>query len=308
MSISLKQMLEGATAIPYSDTLIAILKTTSLTYKDDNKFERVDELIVGFVTGSIPNKFKSHIEKAMEEQGFQEIPTDDVFVRLAQYVVLDTILNNEDELAQTICASKLMNYMLVAKALKRSIPNRSYLLQVYDYHLSKYLEKVDKVTEDTQTELRSEVPNADFPLEISEDKAKDLCLVFKEAELYRVERLLTSDKIQNIENPFVRIYVGLCEMFDRLAYHLYNVDLNRIIGLLIGNKDERKRKKLSKIIEELTQTNCEFRNNCSQTAVILLMIKGEEQGAVGDLILPIKEFAVYLYYELLTEKILATQN
>ena len=74
------------------------------------------------------------------------------------------------------------------------------------------------------------------------------------------------------------------------------------------DKDEKKRKKLSKIIEELVQSGCEFKDDCSETSVILLMTKGGNQGTAGDLMLSIKEFAVYLYYEFLTEKIIATRN
>lgn len=308
MSISLKPMLEGATAIPYSDELIDILEGATLSYKSEEEFARVDKLVVGFVTGNIPSCFKSYINLAIKKQGFNEVPTDDVFVRLAQYVVLNAILDNEDELNQAICASKLMNYMLVAKALKRSIPNTSCMLKAYDYHLSRYLKNIDKLPENILSDLRSEVPEAKFPLEISKENEVALRLVFKEAELYRIERLLTSNEIQNIENPFAKVYVGLSKMFDSLSYYFYNLDLNRIIELLIENKDEKKRMKLTKIIDEIFQTGYGFDNLYSETSVILWMISGERFGLIGDVMLSIKEFAIYLYYELLTENIIATQK
>ena len=97
MSISLKSMLEGASAIPYSDGLINILEDSCHTYKSEDEFDRVDELVVAFVKGNIPVSFRNHIRSVMREQDFNEIPTDEVFVRLAQYVVLITILENEDE-------------------------------------------------------------------------------------------------------------------------------------------------------------------------------------------------------------------
>ena len=99
MSISLKSMLEGAMAIPYSDELISILVEACLSYKSECEFVRVEELVVAFVTGNIPAQFKDYIRSAMKEREFNEIPTDDVFVRLAQYVVLITILKNENELS-----------------------------------------------------------------------------------------------------------------------------------------------------------------------------------------------------------------
>lgn len=301
-------MLEGATAIPYSDGLITLLEDTCLTYKSDTVLERVDELTVGFVTSNIPSKFKSHINEAMEKQGFDEIPTEDVFLQLAQYVVLNTILENNDKEEQAICASKLMNYMIVAKATKRSIPNTKSLLKVYSYHISKYLEELDNIQGEIKTDICSVIPNATFPLEITEEEADDVRLVFKESEMYRIERQLTSDRIQSITNPFVRVYVGLCDLFERLTYCYYNLDLKRIIGLLISTEEEKKRKTLSKIIEDLLRADCKFTDDCNETSVILQMIKGKNLGAVGDLMLPIKEFAVYLYYELLTETIIVTRN
>ena len=307
MNIDLNQILDGATAIPYSDTLISTLDTACHTYKIENELERVDELVVGFVTGIIPNEFKKHIEAAMREQEFHEIPTNDVLVRLAQYIVLETILENEDELNKAICASKLMNYMLVTKALKRPIPNADSLLEVYEYHISEYLKDVDTVPEDIQTDIRTTIPAEDFPLEISEEDADALRLIFKEAELYRIEHWLTSDEIQDIESPFVKVYIGLSKMFDHLAYCFYNIDLKKVIRLLLNNT-KKTRKKLSNIIEELVQSKCEFNANCSETSVILSMIKGKNQVDSGNVILNIEEFAVYLYYELLTEKIIAIRN
>lgn len=307
MNIDLNQILDGATAIPYSDTLISTLDTACHTYKIENELERVDELVVGFVTGIIPNEFKKHIEEAMREQEFHEIPTNDVLVRLAQYIVLETILENEDELNKAICASKLMNYMLVTKALKRPIPNADSLLEVYEYHISEYLKDVDTVPEDIQTDIRTTIPAEDFPLEISEEDADALRLIFKEAELYRIEHWLTSDEIQNIESPFVKVYIGLSKMFDHLAYCFYNIDLKKVIRLLLNNT-KKARKKLSNIIEELVQSKCEFNANCSETSVILSMIKGKNQVDSGNVMLTIEEFAVYLYYELLTEKIIAIRN
>lgn len=307
MNIDLNQILDGATAIPYSDTLISTLDTACHTYKIENELERVDELVVGFVTGIIPNGFKKHIEEAMLEQEFHEIPTNDVLVRLAQYIVLETILENEDELNKAICASKLMNYILVTKALKRPIPNADRLLKVYEYHISEYLKDVDTVPEDIQTDIRTTIPAEDFPLEISKEDADALRLIFKEAELYRIEHWLTSDEIQNIESPFVKVYIGLSKMFDHLAYCFYNIDLKKVIRLLLNNT-KKARKKLSNIIEELVQSKCEFNANCSETSVILSMIKGKNQVDSGNVMLTIEEFAVYLYYELLTEKIIAIRN
>ena len=307
MNIDLNQILDGATAIPYSDTLISTLDTACHTYKIENELERVDELVVGFVTGIIPNEFKKHIEEAMREQEFHEIPTNDVLVRLAQYIVLETILENEDELNKAICASKLMNYILVTKALKRPIPNADRLLKVYEYHISEYLKDVDTVPEDIQTDIRTTIPAEDFPLEISKEDADALRLIFKEAELYRIEHWLTSDEIQNIESPFVKVYIGLSKMFDHLAYCFYNIDLKKVIRLLLNNT-KKTRKKLSNIIEELVQSKCEFNANCSETSVILSMIKGKNQVDSGNVMLTIEEFAVYLYYELLTEKIIAIRN
>lgn len=308
MNISLKSMLEGATAIPYSDALINILEDSCHMYKSEDAFGRVDELVVAFVKGDIPVSFRNHIRSVMREQDFNEIPTDEVFVRLAQYVVLVTILENEDELYRSICASKLMNYMLVAKALRRPIPNMKELLWTYDYHLSAYLRSLDMLHDNKQSSLRSEVPDAEFPLEVSEEDAQTLRLVFKESELYRIERLLMSEDIQKIENPFERVYVGLRKMFDGLPYYYYDLDLSRIIGLLIGSMDGKKRKKLSNIVNDIVQSGYVVDDAYCETSVILGMIDGKEEGVVGDIMLSIKEFTVYLYYEILTEKIISIQN
>lgn len=304
--MNLNLILKGASAIPYSEELISILMTACNSYKGENDFVRIDELIVTFVTGNIPVTFKDYIRTAMKEEDFYEEPTDEVFVRLAQYVVLNTIFNNENKLNRAIYASKMMNYMLVAKALKHYIPNTEYIQKAYNYHISKYLCDTDMLTEEAKSVLRSTVPYANFPLQISENDANDLRLAFKEATLYRIERLLTSDLIQKIDNPFTRIYVGLSKMFENLPYLFYNLDVKRIVGLL--DKDEKKRKKLSNIIDDILNSDYKFDQDYSETSVILSMINGKKQEVAGDLMLSQKEFAIYLYYELLIEKIIYSIN
>lgn len=162
------------------------------------------------------------------------------------------------------------------------------------------------LTEEAKSVLRSTVPYANFPLQISENDANDLRLAFKEATLYRIERLLTSDLIQKIDNPFTRIYVGLSKMFENLPYLFYNLDVKRIVGLL--DKDEKKRKKLSNIIDDILNSDYKFDQDYSETSVILSMINGKKQEVAGDLMLSQKEFAIYLYYELLIEKIIYSIN
>ena len=301
-------MLNGAMAIPYSNELIDTLERACKSYMSEDVLIRIDELVVSIVKGNIPSQFKAHIRSAMNEEGFHEVPTNDVFVRLAQYVVVATISDDEDELRKSICASKLMNYMLVVKAMKRSVPNIKSLLSTYNYHLSHYLEDVDKLQEDENSTLRSDVPKAEFPFEVSENDEQTLRLVFKEAELYRIERLLTSKEIQIINNPFVRVYVGLCKMFENMPYYFYNLDLNRIVGLLIRFEEEKKRKKLSNIIDDILLSEYVFEGEYSETSVVLKMVNDREYEIDGDLMLPVKEFAIYLYFEILTEKIINTLN
>ena len=309
MSVSLKQMLEGASAIPYNDELLAIIDESCMEYKDTNTtFQLIDELVVSFVTHCIPTTFKKHILNSMEDNGFEEVPTDEVFLRLAQYIVLDLIMNNEDSQDQAICASKLMSYMVVAKALKYPIPNTRFIVEAYSYHISNYLKNLDRIGVEFRTDIRSEIPDADFPLEISEEEANDIHIAFKESELYRIEQLLSSSQIQSIENPFVRVYQGLSKMFENLSYCFYNLNLLRIIELLTGNnKDEKKRKKFSNIKNDLEQSGCRYKYNCSATSILLRTTKGELLSDMDDLYLSIKEFAVYLYFELLIEKIISTQ-
>lgn len=306
MSINLVSILKGAAAIPYSEALIEVLDTACRSYLSDYEFDRVDELVRAFVTGRISHQFRECIINAITLEGFDEVPTEEVFVRLAQYVVLLTIAENDDELNQSICASKLMNYMLVTKALKRQVPNMNDVLNAYKFHLSNYIAKIDKLNDVEDSGLRSSVPEADFPLTVNNENEQELKLVFKEAELFRIERLINSDEIQRIENPYVRVFIGLHSMFEQLPYCFYNLDLKHIIAIL--GKGEKSRKKLATVISDIRNAGYVFQLKYSATSVLLAMIDGAHNKEVEDLTLPIKEFAVYLYYEFLTEKIIDSQD
>ena len=93
-----------------------------------------------------------------------------------------------------------------------------------------------------------------------------------------------------------------------MPYYFYNLDLNRIVRLLIRCDEEKKKKKLSNIIDEILHSEYIYDGECSATSVILRMVNDRKYVIDGDLILPIKEFAVYIYFEILTEKIINKLN
>lgn len=297
------------TAIPYNDELIQTLSSACDSYSIENSLEAISELTIAFLSGIIPQRFKEYIQNTIESNELSIIVPNEALVCMAQYTVLSRIQDEEDKLKQSVYATMLMNYMIVRRNQFHKIPNREEILSVYKYHISQYLALHDRIKIGMESELRAILPN--YKNEISElmkDHMEEIRAVYKESTFYLLEKRLESERIRNIENPFVRMFIGLNDMLNHIPYFYYNININNIFSKLCNEKELRSRKKLSSILSDIRNyTNeCKFNDN---TAILLRTLRDEKPYSnawtnVLNQKFNLKEFSIYLYFEILIDKMI----
>lgn len=114
--------------------------------------------------------------------------------------------------------------------------------------------------------------------------------------------------VRNIEDPFARIFVALCKMVHETSYCYYDYPFYLKSMKLLNNDECKCRKSIGKIIDSVQSYADEWPENLnSNSSLLLRLIKNENKDSISTMLttqLGIKEFTVYLYYELMVEEIL----
>lgn len=311
MSYSLKKMLSGMTAIPYNDSLLQNLIEACESYNMESRLESVSELSRAFISGVIPQRFRDCIQNAIRESEPTVVVPNEALVCLAQYAVLSRIHEEADLLKQSVYATMLMNYMLVHRNQFDKIPNRDEVLSVYQYHISHYISLHDSTKIGISSDLRARVPdNIGAISELSAEDQEGIRSVFKESAYYTLEKRLESEELRSIKNPYVRMFCGVKDMVDNIPYLYYNISIENVFSKLCNDKELRSRKKLSSILIDLRNNVGSFEyNDC--TSILLRALDDEDSDCpawtnVLNQQFTLKEFSVYLYFEILIEKIIDT--
>lgn len=306
----LSKMLRGDVAIPYNESMVDAIDQACRSYENGDIYVLMDEMLECFLIGKVSQSFKRHMEKILE---MDSIPAN-VVQRIAQYRCYTMVMEEEDELKKSILATIFMNYILAVRGCFNKLPHAEIMAKLYDYHISHYIEKNDKIKTDGEISIIETIASADNVVEIltdEEDADNQLKLIAKQASLYRYRRIIEVTEIKSIEDPFLRVYKGLVGLIDRMDYLFYNVDVMDVINSLLTVEEQSKRKKLDSIISKISENVDEELEYYTSSSILIRLINGDKSSFVKGLrsqSFPIKEFAIYLYFELLLERIIQKES
>lgn len=306
MEKKLAKLLDGAVAIPYNSELLTQLVTICRSYSKDDLIVKIDDCSLSFITGVVSEDFSDYVVGILTENDSElTILPSNVLTRLSLFSVYLTVLEEVDDLKQHLYATMFMNAMILAKGRWNELPNEEVIKEIYKFHITDYLAKHDTTGEIITTSIISVI--ARYPIyynenEFSEHELKDLQVIAKDAAYYRCEKVLKNQELLNKIDPFARVYGIITKLVDSYQYLYYNYDVEAYITQSANG--EKKNKMLSNILKEIEPSP---RNHNSNTSVLLRLIDKEKVES-SDLLLQRKlnviEFGLYLYYELLVERMI----
>lgn len=303
----LKILLEGAVAIPYSDDILKLLDDSCRIYNKDDSLKVIDELAPAFITGENPRKFTLFLSKCLQNSKMNFRLPEIVISRLAMYTCLVNIDEcADDDLTKYILATMIMNCMLLAKGRFNSIPHPEEIIPLYEYNISRYIKGQDRIDIRKETHLLSLMAsdgNSFMNQELNKEEIEELPIIAKKATYFDIMKLLSDEDVQSYDNVYVRIYKGLSMMFDKIDYLYYDLDIYKIADILIRRGDI-KRKSIHKIIDDVQPFVDETPIRSKSSILLTLLSNKESYPELDNQQLSAKEYFVYLYYELLLEKII----
>lgn len=313
----LKRFLEGAVVIPYNEDVLEAINKACHDYchnENEDKFDIIEDLAECFLVGMEDTDFHSALNAAVvKESSLQTLPNG-VVQRLAGYACYCMVMEEEDEKDSSILASIFMNFMLLVKRYANHIPCGDLIHEMYGRHISYYIKKIDNLDDTGDLNIIRKIAESDSPLsdfkelEDEDDMNKRLKKLAKSSAFYEYQKVLNREDLQTITDPFVRVFVALCKLMSKMEYAYYNFPFYPAIMDLLDEKEGKTRKAVQKIAESLKPYANNYKKDLySNSTLLLRMAKGETDALLKDIStiqLNVKEFCVYLYYELLINNIL----
>lgn len=306
----LKKVLTGTVAIPYSDDIIEALDTVCAYSKELDCFAYMEEMSECFLFGIVPIDFENHLKKALTEQGIKVLPLN-VVRMLALYQCCRVVKEEDDELCQSIMATIFMNYMLAKKGSFTDIPHPDIIAGIYSYHISKYLAKTDNVQINQPTPLVDDIAenkdNLTAILEENENR-EQLRIIAKLSACHRRYLTLNDKERWTSKSPFLRAYEAIKALIAQMDYLYYDFGVEDIMNTIFTPDELKTRKKIDNILLELQGYEKKSDGVHTNSFLLQRLLDGEEDemlSSTKSLMLSVREFIVYAYYECLTEAIIA---
>lgn len=319
MEYNLKDFLIGATVIPFEDNTLSELETICQTYaEDEDPLSIIDEISSYLYADEFPSEFSDFLQTSILSQsniGIKHV-SESLKIRLAQYILYLTIINEEDSCERAFLCSNWMNYIVLKHKNLASLPNSLLLSHLYHYHIHSYIQDLSNKRscsgsiEENVRKLLSLIPatdhedgNFEFDNPSVWNALRQIC---DEAILLRIKDLIS--KFYKDQFNIKTVYLTVKGIVDLLEYPYYNIDIVNAIDMVLNGK-RNTQSELWKYVEYLQ--NVGVVPVCNLDSSIILRAIRHKNDPFNlrnkSLKLSIKEFAVYLFYELLLEKIELTK-
>lgn len=313
----LKRFLEGAVVIPYNENVLKVINQACHNFyngENDDKFRIMENLAVYFLVGIENRAFLSALNAAVAEEGSLTTLPIGVVQRLAGYSCYCMVMEEADIRDSSILATIFMNFILLVKRHINRIPCGDLIQEMYRKHISYYLKVIDRLDDTGDLTLIQNIAESDDSLSYFKDLEDDddidvkLKKLAKSSAFYEYQKIFNNKDLQVISDPFVKVFITLCKFKNRMKYCYYDFPFYDATMNLLSEEESKTRKSIQKIAESLKPYATKYiKDLYSASSLLLRLAKGETDTCLNNISaiqLNIKEFCVYLYYELLIDNIL----
>lgn len=308
----LKELSQYVLVIPLDDETTEELSAFCEAQLQHIGVERFSELVMCAILKQRDEKLHDALaEYAKDKETLSALPLEVLEPIIAQYLFMEAINQEEDSLKKSVYSLMLMNAMLIVVKRVGNVACPKKLVEYYNTYKNFLTEERTYETNNKNDLIndyfKNYVDKDAFKTE-AKDKLHDLKGVFFDAARYRYDAL----KGQLIgshesDNAFVRAYQIVCDLVKNTPWVFVEQEAEETLLGLIGEAGENVHSTIDQITHDVKEVDPDIEDGDFQPSSVLLNymsggIDGRE--AIGKVTLTPLEFAVYLYYELLCEKIL----
>ena len=301
MEMNLKDMLTDNLVVPFEDEILNRLEQICQKYSDELD---VSKVVSRYTISILMNEPDLDLKEALEGNYLEEYKTDIhlpkcVMRPLTVYIVYRMITNAGDIWSYLAIRNSLV---LCAGEFER-VPYPDFFIYVVDHSdaLLKAMSKLEAA--DDRSFMKELFRNQCTALSLSTKESQDMMKnIVRDAWYYRTLNQLMD--LPEADNLYARIYKMLDGLVDSMPWELHNEQsLTQIRQITKQTKPNKIT--IRQIVEKVSPVVDEF--ECLDDSSVLLKVISDSNDELRsstfmDKQLSAKEFALYLYYELLLEK------
>lgn len=310
----LKKMSQDVLVMPFSDETAGVLHEFCLTQTEDIGNDRMSELIMSMLSRidelDLYHEVFGYLTNKDINLGFD---LKVIIPILTEYIILLSIEEEEDSESQAVYSLMLKNALLgviKGNAKVANVEGMAKCFHIYKDLLNDYRsyeegdgnDLIEKILDNEEETIR-------FDEEGETDKLKSLIL---DASRFRYQKL-KEDLSCDGDTDVKKVFNMVDALVTQTPWIYVEDDISNSLDELFGKQEiQDKSFSLREIVEELQSiSDDDAENGYNSTSLILRLINNEDVGLglMDDNVkITLKEFAVYLYYEMLTEYFLNNSN
>lgn len=304
MEISLNELLDRTLVVPYDEETVTRLDEVCNSYVDDeNEFndDSIADLIVIVLTHNSVTTLKSSLEKLYQEKNEEEfkIPRS-VCETLAAYMLM--LAMEKDNITYKLA---LMNTLIIQNGHLDELPFATFFASAVQDALSASDKEGElEKTEETAFVKKLFDPKITKPFSLDEEERRITQNLARKAWYYDMREYIDGDQLRGLQ-VYAKVYKAITHIVYSMSWQTYNQQAMNQIKRIVPpqNKDAKTIEEIVRMVRPLYDQNMDVRCHSS---VLLQVIADEshEYNKMGFMKskLTARQFAVWLYYELLLEK------
>lgn len=308
----LKRMSEDVLVIPFSNEIVEKLEEFCSVQADNINYEKLSKLTICFIAKIFnENLHKDLVQYIEKHEILRGLPIKVLEPIIAEYIVLLSINKTESDFKRTIYSLMVKNSVFLVVKGYGYLTYPQAVIDTYDLFLTHIEENKTFKSENTinliDEFLNTDIDKSNYSFAAKEKKA-ELKAVFYDAARYRYDNLVNRLANQVIEGDiYLKAYKIIKSLIENTPWIYIDKHPERTIKILMQKLAPKgTQRKLANIITVISENN-EFNRDYDHTSVLLNVMAGKTyytQVWNNSAELTLAEFAIYLYYELLTEKLL----
>lgn len=301
MEMILKDMLADSLVVPFEDEILKRLENVCQGYSDElDPAELVSRFTISVLMNEPDLDLKEELEEKYQSEYNADIHLPKCVMRpLAAYIV-NRMITSQGEIWPYIAVRNCL--VLCAGEFDR-VPYPDFFIFVVNYtnNMLKTMSKIESVDDETfmKSLFRDGYKTFDLSVKDNQQLMKN---IVRDAWYYRTQNTL-SVPIE-ADNIYARIYKMMAALVNSMPWELYNEkNLSHVRQITLYAKTNKIT--VRHIVEKVSDVIDEFDGLDDSSLLLRVMSDSHDDlrsSAFMDRQLSAREFALYLYYELLLEK------
>ena len=311
MEFSINQLISKKVIIPYTEKKCMFLEGICQSYVSQNSFD--DKAYTSLAWNALgevsDDDLTKFINAKIDEESSNIIIYNAIRPQLTLYAFLYSFVNAKNDQLKARRGIILQNLILYYKDDLAKVKNKKYLtpdmLSFFDDYCKKENEGLRNDTEGLSEFILTHDAD-EIKEKITDDNTEALDALALNAAYYSFEESAYGYSEDKYDNPYSNVYHYLLKLVNENWTYLYYNPKNFFDILPLNNKQVEKLGNIIDAIASGLDEDVVFESNDSLIILNLLKNKDNYGEEVLNIKLTLREFAIYLYYELKLNKILAS--